>query len=45
MQISYQDLAAEPTALRIPLSNLVKTGLISLTLWSGIILATWVLLF
>ncbi len=45
MQISYQDLVAEPTTLRIPMSHIVKTGLISLTLWSGIILATWMLLY
>jgi hypothetical protein len=41
MQISYQDIAREPTTLRIPLSNVVKTGLISLTLWSGIIWVAW----
>ena len=44
MQASYQDIEGDPTTLRIPLSNMMKTGLISLALWSAIIWTAWTLL-
>ncbi|HVN85188.1 MAG TPA: hypothetical protein VMW17_10115 [Candidatus Binatia bacterium] len=44
MQISYQDVATDPTTLRIPVSNMMKTALISLALWSGLIWAAWMVL-
>lgn len=44
MQISYEDIAAEPTTLRIPVSNIVKTGLISAALWCAIIWAVGAIL-
>lgn len=43
MQASYQDIEGDPTTLRIPFSNLVKTGLISVALWSAIIWTMWTL--
>ena len=44
MQISYQDIVTDPTTLRIPLSNIMKTGLISVAMWMGLIWAGWALL-